>query len=156
MCQQKITEIQIKRKLIFFWFTLQYPSDEEIHKMTEFVPCRSRLVADEQETAIRFYNALGFDLALDYPEWRGREKPYYMFFGHDVVWLIDNLIKKWRETGIMWCLKIALCQTRGDKEAKSKWYIFERQRARSAWVGEQFPWSSESLTLYQTALSIES
>ena len=42
---------------------------------------------------------------------------YYKLFGRCVVSPIDNLIKKRRETEIMLCLEIALCQTRGDKEA---------------------------------------
>ena len=45
-------------------------------------------------------------------------KPYYTLFGRVVVLPIDNFTKNRRETEIIRYLKVALCQTREDKEAK--------------------------------------
>ena len=45
-------------------------------------------------------------------------RPYYMFFGRDVVLPRDNLIKMWRETKIIWRLEVALWKTRGYKQGE--------------------------------------
>ena len=42
----------------------------------------------------------------------------HVFFGRDVVLLTDNIIKKWRETEMMWLQEVALCQTCEDKDSK--------------------------------------
>ena len=39
-CQLKIIKMQIRRN--FFWFASHHPSDEDIYKMTGFVPHSSR------------------------------------------------------------------------------------------------------------------
>ena len=115
--------------------------------MTGFVYQRCWPVGDEQKATNRC--SLGSDLVSNCPGWRGREKLYYLMFGHDAVLLIENFIKKRRENEIMQCLDVALCRTCRDKEAKQNRDERERTACKSVssfpealsfWPFTRLPW----------------
>ena len=79
--QQKIIEIQIRIKLIFWRGS---PLDEDIHKMTGFVSHRRGPGGDRdrrkaaRESVSSFHEALSFAFVQNCPEYKKHRKPIMM------------------------------------------------------------------------------
>ena len=75
---------QFRKRLIFFSFAHDHTSDEDVYK---------------KQGLFFFLEEFGGEnakwlLAPDCPEWREREKPYYILFGRDEVLPIYNIMKE--------------------------------------------------------------
>ena len=117
--------------------------------------CKTKRKGDEQKAATRFHDNWESDLASDYPKWKGRE-------GHSIYCLDDRQPYKEekRDKDNVTPRGIFMTTRRDDKAMQNlDDGILERHRQRGKkqhviWCA--FPRSSEFLTLYQTALGIES